>query len=124
MATISSHVLDSIIGTHAAGIRVECYRTCPKGVTTLVFDTRADEQGRISELLDITSDEAMVQYELAFHAKAYFAKQSVPDDGYQIINTLVLKLDLPDEQGNYHLPIMLSPHSYSVWWSGSPSTKM
>lgn len=120
MATISSHVLDSVIGTHAAGIRVECLRRDVNGVTTPVFDLAANEQGRIAETVDVEQDEQSVQYELVFHAKDYYAKHALPDDGYQIIRSVVLRLDLPDAQGNYHLPIMLSPHSYSVWWSGAP----
>ncbi len=121
MATISSHVLDSVIGTHAAGIRVECYRRDKHGATTLVFDKAANEQGRISEIVDMTQNAEDSQYELVFHASEYYANQTLPDDGYQIVQSVVLRLDLPDSQGNYHLPIMLSPHSYSVWWSGNPS---
>jgi len=45
MATISSHVLDSVIGTHAAGIRVQCFRRDAGGANTLVFDQKANEQG-------------------------------------------------------------------------------
>lgn len=121
MATISSHVLDSVIGTHAAGIRVECFRREHNGATMRVLDCHADEQGRICETLNFDQDDQHVQYELVFHAKAYFAKQALPDDGYQVLSAVVLRLDLPDAQGNYHLPIMLSPHSYSVWWSGAPA---
>ncbi len=118
MANISSHVLDSVIGTHASGIRVECYRR-DAGRTALVFDVKADAQGRIAETVDMFGDTGGIEYELVFHAKAYYSDHTLPDDGFQILNSIVLRLDLPDADGNYHLPIMLAPHSYSVWWSGS-----
>jgi len=120
MATISSHVLDSVIGTHAAGIRVQCFRRDNSDATVLVFDQAANDQGRIAQTIEMSEDRQGVEYELVFHASEYYANQSIPEDGYQIMQTIVLRLDLPDAQGNYHLPIMLSPHSYSVWWSGNP----
>jgi len=120
MATISSHILDSVIGTHAAGIRVECVRRDTSGAAKQLFSAVANQQGRISEAVEMQNDVAGVQYELVFHSADYYARHDLPDDGYQIIQSVVLRLALPDAQGHYHLPIMLSPHSYSVWWSGAP----
>jgi len=76
MVTISSHVLDAVIGTHAAGIRVQCFRRDALGTASLIFDQAADKQGRITQSVEIAQDEHGWQY--------------------------------------------LSPHSYSVWWSGDP----
>ena len=118
MATISSHVLDSVVGTHAAGIRVECYRLESTGTTTLVFDKKANEQGRISESVEIPQGRHAAEFELVFHSKAYFEGQTLLEDKYQIMNSVVVRLSLPDPNDNYHIPIMLAPHSYSVWWSG------
>ena len=118
MATISSHVLDSVIGTHAAGIRIACFQRDTSGNTTLVFDKLADEQGRIKESVQWSASEPQAGYELVFHSAEYYGALQLPDDGYQIMRTVVLRLDLPDAKANYHVPLMLSPHSYSVWWSG------
>lgn len=120
MGIISSHVLDSVIGTHASGIRVECHRRLPGGSWALVFDTQATEDGRIAESVGTAEDQADTEYELIFHSKAYYERMSLPDDGYQIVNTVVVRVVLPEPADKYHIPIMLSPHSYSVWWSGQP----
>jgi len=119
MANISSHVLDSVIGNHASGIRIQCFARSANGDSTLLFDKFADEQGRIAE--SVEPQHTSEQLELVFHSKAYFADRALPVDGYQIMKCITLRLDLPDGQGNYHLPIMLSPHSYSVWHSGAAS---
>jgi len=121
MATISSHVLDSVLGTHAAGIRVQGFRRESEGVSSLVFDHRADEQGRLSQQVALTVDEVPAKIELVFHSKDYFKQNAAQENGPQIMEVVVISLVLPDTDGNYHVPMMLSPHSYSVWWSAPPT---
>lgn len=118
MATISSHVLDSVAGDHAAGIRVECLKRLATGEQTQVFDVIASEQGRISEVVEISSSAKDEQYELVFHSKSYFSQKSANTESAQILECVVIRLSLVDPNGSYHVPIMLAPHSYSVWWSG------
>ena len=91
MATISSHVLDSIVGDHARAIAIDCVRVADRAA---VFRAVANEQGRISESVDIDPG---AEYELVFHTSAYFAnRHSLPSDGGQILNSVVVRLQLPD----------------------------
>lgn len=123
MATISSHILDSVIGTHADGIRVECYRRNKDGQNEKVFDVKASEEGRISELVEFSGSQMPVEFELVFYSADYYKDMNLPDDGFQVVNTIVVRMTLPDPEEKYHLPIMLSPHSYSAWWSGKPPVR-
>lgn len=120
MAIITSHVLDSVKGTHAAGIRIACFRKNVTSQTTLLFDKMADEQGRIHEEIVISSDGESNEIELVFFAAEYFKSLKQSDLHGQIMDTVVVRLNLNDSKGSYHVPVMLSPHSYSVWWSDSP----
>ena len=120
MATITSHVLDSVKGTHAAGIRIACFRRDETGTTTLLFDKKANEQGRIQEAIDISNTGESNEIELVFAAAEYFKSLTQSDTHGQIMDTVVIRLTLNDSEGSYHVPVMLSPHSYSVWWSDSP----
>jgi len=120
MAVISSHVLDSVTGTHASGIRVECYQRMQGGQTAKVFDVIASAEGRISEQVHVDAD---ADYDLVFHSAAYFESVALPDDGYQVVKSIVVRIALPDPNDTYHFPIMLAPHSYSIWWSGKPPVK-
>ena len=43
MATISSHVLNSVDGTHAGGVRVQCWRILDSGARESVFDVRSGD---------------------------------------------------------------------------------
>ena len=122
MATLSSHVLDSVSGDHASGIRVQCYQIKSSTDRTLLFDTIASAEGRIAEEVELSvvaADTPVV--ELVFHTADYFASIGLPDDGFQIMPQVVVRLALPDTMARYHVPLMLSPHSYSIWWSGAGS---
>lgn len=142
MATISSHVLDSVVGDHARGIRVACVRINADQSRQLIFDVLADNEGRISQNVDVelnenaasgtgsssdasaganagtTDSTAGIRYELEFYSADYFAGMQLPADGGQIMDTVVVRISLPDPATRYHLPLMVSPHSYTVWWSG------
>ncbi len=115
MATVSSHVLDSVRGTHAAGIRCQLYRRLRDAPSELVFDVKADTEGRISEEVEVEKATRDAEYELVFHNGAYFSMQSSRFD--TVVETIVIRFVITDNHKRYHLPVMMSPHSYSTWWS-------
>lgn len=117
MATISSHILDSVVGSHAAGIRVQCFLLCGDR-RQLTFDVIADDEGRITE--PVAATDSASQYELVFYAKDYFAKHSLPSNGDPVMTEVVTRLAINNDDAKYHVPVVLSPHSYTVWWSAAP----
>jgi 5-hydroxyisourate hydrolase len=34
-----------------------------------------------------------------------------------IMREIVLRFEMPDPSAQYHMPVILSPNSYSAWWS-------
>ena len=114
MTLISSHVLDSVLGDHAKHIKIVCQQILADGTRKTLFETIADEQGRIAEEVSI---EAGSNCEMAFQTASYFASQpSIPASG-QIIDEVVVRFKIPADADKIHIPMMLSPHSYSIWWS-------
>ena len=125
MATLSSHVLDSVVGDHAKGIRIECYRI-DDGTRIQIFDVVGNEQGRIVEEIEVGAISAestnspqsnSPQYELIFHTAAYWAAQPATPEARQIIDEVVVRFTIPAPDEKIHIPLVLSPHSYSLWWS-------
>ena len=114
MAKISSHVLDSIIGDHAKGILIACFRI-EGDKRTAVFSVIANEEGRIVEAVEGHSAGDM--YELVFKSADYFASQPNTPPSRQLMNEIVVRFTIPEQDERVHIPIMLSPHAYSVWWS-------
>ena len=113
MVTVSSHVLDSLKGTHAAGIRcvlqrIDGDRRVP------VFDVTADEEGRILQQVELAGENIAAEFELVLYAADYFADRGLQSPG--CVREVVIRF-VADSAGRYHLPVMLAPHSCSTWWS-------
>ena len=117
MATVSSHILDSVSGASAVGIRVVLYRIGDATEKLAIFDVASDAEGRVVESVEVDESNAECEYELVFHSAEYFATQSQPQQNSSVMQTIVIRFSMPDADNRYHLPIMLSPHSYSVWSS-------
>ena len=117
MATISSHVLNAVNGTHAGGVRVECRRIGDDGRVEPVFSVESGEDGRIACTADVDGTDAGRVYELVFHTGAYFDGEGLAQQA-RIMPEIVFRLRLPDPDARYHVPVIVSPHGYSVWWSG------
>ena len=117
MAIISSHTLNSVDGTHAGGIEVALFRIEPSGQRELIFETHSDEGGRLSERVELSLEDAAVHFELVLQTGAYFDAEAVPINDRQILEEVVIRFTMPDPEARYHIPMMLAPNSYSVWWS-------
>ena len=117
MAIISSHILDSVVGSHAAGIRVQCYLLSGSS-RILTVDVSANDEGRITETVAATDTAS--QYELVFYAHDYFTALSLPSIGDPVMTEVVTRLSVNSDDAKYHVPVVLSPHSYTVWWSAAP----
>lgn len=116
MAVISSHILNSVDGTHCADIRTRLVG-CKSGV--ILFDCKSDKGGRIKQTVEGSKliDE---RYDLVFETGEYWAGQSVK--GRAVIDPIVLRFSIDEPEGLYHMPIILSPHGYATWKSDDEAT--
>jgi 5-hydroxyisourate hydrolase len=114
---VSSHILDSVSGSSAVGIRVALFRIAGDSKKQKLFEVLADRQGRIFESVDTKNSDADTEYELVFYAAEYFSGQSLPAGTDSIVKTVVIRFLISAPQPRYHIPLMLSPYSYSVWWA-------
>ena len=117
MATISSHVLDAVNGTHAGGVRVDCHRIGDDGRAEPVFSVESGADGRIATTVEVDGADTGRVYELGFHIGEYFDREGFAEQA-RIMPGVVFRLRLPDPDARYHVPLIASPHGYSVWWSG------
>ena len=117
MATISSHVLDAVNGTHAGGVRVDCHRIGDDGRAEPVFSVESGADGRIATIVEVDGADTGRVYELGFHIGEYFDRERFAEQA-RIMPVVVFRLRLPDPDARYHVPLIASPHGYSVWWSG------
>ena len=116
MAIVSSHTLNSVDGTHAGGITVTLSRI-EGGLRTPIFEVVTDAGGRFSQEIAADALPKGSTYEMVFQTGDYFDKMKLPKSGLTILRDVVIRFEMPDAEARYHMPLMLAPNSYSVWWS-------
>jgi 5-hydroxyisourate hydrolase len=111
MARVSTHVLDVSRGTPAAGVVIELRDA--DGRKLKVLSTNRD--GRTDEPLLLGDPIKTGVYELSFHAGDYFRAHGaeLPDPAF--LDVVVIRFGIADGQANYHVPLLLSPYSYSTY---------
>lgn len=112
MAVVSTHTLNGADGTHAGGIRV---RLVNLSTGIGLFESETDTGGRLQETVDLTGADPADRYELVFDTGHYWTTQGVAHS--RQIDEIVLRFAMPDPAARYHMPIILSPNSYSTWAS-------
>ena len=114
MPRLSTHVLDTNVGKPAAGITVDLHRLTTDG-RTLVATAITNSDGRTDAPL-LQSDRLDVgTYELTFRVGPYLRRVSpaLPDPLF--LDDVVVRVGIAEPGGNYHVPLLLSPHGYSVY---------
>ena len=117
MATVSSHVLDAVAGNSAIGFRVQLFRLLSDSQRELVFDVVSDHEGRILQQVKIPQAGAEQEFELVFFSQDYFRNNTAIADIPQNMKTVVARFSMCERDKRYHIPLVLSPHSYTIWWS-------
>lgn len=117
MAILSSHTLNSVDGTHAGGIQVSITKIKADGGRQLLINSVTDEGGRLQEIIPLSKIDTQATFEMVLQTGEFFAYQDLPQVGMQILNEIVVRFEMPDAEGLYHIPLMIAPNSYSVWWS-------
>ncbi|MGP0070645.1 MAG: hydroxyisourate hydrolase [Bryobacteraceae bacterium] len=110
MAKLSTHVLDISRGKPAEGIAIDlCFgATRIKSVVTN-RDGRTDVPLVSTDLLETGV------YELTFHAGDYFRRIGVALSDPPFLDEVVIRFGVADPNGNYHVPLLLSPYGYSTY---------
>jgi len=112
MAVVSSHALNSVDGSHASGIAV---RLVNLDIGETVFDTIMDHGGRL--VREVATPHPAATYEMVFQTGTYWQDRPPTIHDARIMNEVVVRFTMPDAQGRYHIPLILSPHGYSLWCS-------
>jgi 5-hydroxyisourate hydrolase len=112
---LSTHVLDTMHGTPAAGMRVALYRT--QGSTAdLLVEVVLNQDGRPPQGLLIAHSELQVgTYRLVFEVAPYFGALGVLLPEPNFLDIVVLDFGVAQPDQHYHVPLLVSPWSYSTY---------
>jgi 5-hydroxyisourate hydrolase len=115
MGHLSTHVLDTMNGCPAAGMRVTLQRVDAAGVQTLkTLALNHDGRTDGGPLLDAASM-AVGRYRLLFEVAPYFRARGVVLPEPAFLDTVQLDFGIADAAGHYHVPLLASPWSYSTY---------
>jgi 5-hydroxyisourate hydrolase len=115
MARLSTHVLDTSRGLPAAGIVVELHVLGDDGSRASLKTAVTNADGRTEAPLMAGERLAPGIYELTFHAGEYFRRCGLTLPAPPFLDTIVIRIGIADDAGNYHVPLLLSPYGYSTY---------
>ncbi|WP_374335187.1 hydroxyisourate hydrolase [Leeia sp.] len=114
MGRLTTHILDTAAGLPGKAIRIELY-TISGTTRRLLRETRSNDDGRCDgPLLEGEAFQTGV-YELVFHAGDYFAARGTPLPEPRFVDQVVLRFGIADTDSHYHVPLLVSPWSYSTY---------
>ena len=115
MGHLSTHVLDTMHGTPAAGMRVRLLHMQGQTEHTIVsFELNADGRHAGGALLGAASM-AAGRSRLVLSVAAYFRQRGVQLPDPPFIDEVQLDFGIADAAGHYHVPLLVSPWSYSTY---------
>jgi hydroxyisourate hydrolase len=114
MGRLSTHVLDTHSGHPAQGVSIELVQIGPAGERVLKrVVTNAD--GRTDAPLLDGPEYAPGVYELRFHAGDYFRARGVDMTEPPFLDVVPIRFGLAEADGRYHVPLLVSPWSFSTY---------
>ena len=110
MTTFSTHLLNSVNGSHASNVEIEIYQIKSNGERKIFYKTKTDNTGRVLKEFDLNNEDCKAEYEMICKTGDYFSEK-------KIVSKITVKFKMADSNKKYHIPIIISPNSYTIWWS-------
>jgi 5-hydroxyisourate hydrolase len=114
MAKLSTHILDTANGVPAQGVRIDFERLNGTG-TELIKTVTTNSDGRTDDLLLDSHTMEAGEYQLTFYIADYFSSlQNIAEEA-AFLNKVPVRFSILDASDNYHVPLLVTPWSYSTY---------
>lgn len=111
---LTTHVLDTSRGCPAEGLLIELYAITQTARTKLV-EMRTNSDGRTDAPILPENKFEIGTYELVFHAGDYLRSTGLAGAEPLFLDQIPLRFGMSDSDAHYHVPLLLSPYSYSTY---------
>ena len=111
MAKLTTHILDTSSGKPASGVKINLYRKENQNLV-LIKTAQTNSDGRCDEALLSGKDFKIGCYEIEFSVDQYFEANSVDSP---FLRDVVVRFYITEGEENYHVPLLISPFSYSTY---------
>ena len=108
--SITSHILNGTDGSHAGGVSA---RLLERKSGKVLFQAQTDGGGRLSQSFE--AGNCPLDCKLVFETAHYWNERNVGD--LSVIGEIVLRFTVSTPEEIVHMPIIISPYSYSTWKS-------
>lgn len=108
MTRITTHILDTSLGQPAANVSV-WLESLDGQTVTRIAQSHTDADGRAARLT--TEPVASGHYRLCADIGAYFAATGRDT----LYHCAIIDVVIDGDQDHYHLPLLISPYSYSTY---------
>ena len=110
MTKLTTHALDTYSGRPAGGMKVDIYFITDKRekIKTIVLNKDGRPEESLVDALKVGN------YELIFHVGDYF-ENKVELQNPKFLNEVSIKFGISNSKEKYHVPILVSPWSYSTY---------
>lgn len=114
MGRLTTHVLNTSSGTPARDMTLRLYQYS-EGKRTLLKETKTNHDGRCDSPLLEGSAFHSGTYELEFDVAAYFSTQNNTLPKIPFLSVVPIRFSIAEESSHYHVPLLVSPWSYSTY---------
>ena len=115
MGRLSTHVLDTVNGGPAQGVAITLHKLGANGGWDLVKETVTNADGRTDAPLMIGDAFKPGTYMLSFAVGAYFKALGSKAAEPPFLDIVPLRFTIAEPDGHYHVPLLVSPWSYSTY---------
>jgi 5-hydroxyisourate hydrolase len=105
MKSLTTHVLDTMNGRPAAGMKIELWSL---GNSTLLKTVVTNADGRTDLPLLGPKEFTAGNYEIVFFVGDYFGER-------RFLDRVPVRFTIDDAEAKYHVPLLVSPWAYSTY---------
>lgn len=116
MGKLTTHVLDTAHGCPASNMSLELWSIdVQSGQKNLLKTIVTNTDGRTDAPLLVDAELTVGVYELVFNVGEYFVRLSDALPNPPFLNRIPLQFGIADPTTHYHVPLLVSPWSYSTY---------
>jgi hydroxyisourate hydrolase len=117
MGQLTTHVLDTSAGLPAGGMRIEVHELGP-AAPLLLASVSTGKDGRCAVPLIAGAALRAGRYAVTFYVADYFRARGVVLPVPAFLEDAVIRIGIAHPEEHYHVPLLVSPWSYSVYRGG------
>ena len=118
MAIFSTHILNSVDGTHFSDIFIKLLKINEFEKNKIIFNEKTDHGGRLKVEFKLRKEENC-EYELqVFLPEGFYEFEKVENPKKNIsISFFSMRVFFHQNDATYHIPLIISPYGMSCWIS-------